>query len=643
MYRNSERSTLLQSCQSKNPIAEESTGTFQLSCGATKKILLVYPVIPRMTYWSFSTALKMVGKKSAFPPLGLTTVAAMLPSSCELRLIDMNVEPLTDDQLEWADAVFVSAMIVQKESFEEVTHRANRVGVPVVAGGPYPSSAYAELPDVDHFVIGEAENTLGPFWEDFCNGRAKRAYARPATDTEFQFLTSFFGDQGDIRLERKRPNMGLTPTPRFDLLNLNKYRSMSVQASRGCPIGCEFCDIWRRYGKKPRCKPTDNMCAELEELYRLKWRGPVFVVDDNFIGDKRRAKEILADVAKWQKRHKYPFPFYTEVTLTLADDDELLHAFREAGFDSVFIGIETPSEESLRETRKHINTKGSVFEKVQKLQHWGMQVSSGFILGFDNDPEDIGDRMIEFIRLLGIPVAMVGLMQALPETDLYDRLKREGRLLSEASGNNTHSFQTNFITKRPMDDVSADYQRILKSVYPSDLSSYFERCAALRNRWNSPKTRGHFRWSDTRAFFYYLATIPFKSYRWSASKYLVQTLLKKPSFFACAVSLAIQGHHFSEITRLAFEAAHIKRFFAETRSAFSQRVTQYVNNTAQSTEVFLTEYSKYREEILAEARRRMKKLNKDVRQTIRREYEDFIREINETYQQIDYGSRTVNS
>jgi len=385
------------------------------------------------------------------------------------------------------------------------------------------------------------------------------------------------------------------------------------------------------------------MCAELDELHRLKWRGPVFVVDDNFIGNKRRAKELLADVAKWQREHGYPFPFYTEVTLTLADDDSLLQAFREAGFDSVFIGIETPSEESLKETRKFINTKGRVIDKVKKLQSWGFQVSSGFILGFDNDPEDIGDRMIEFIRHLGIPVAMVGLMQALPETDLYDRLKREGRLLSESSGNNTHSFQTNFITKRPMADVSRDYQRILKAVYPSNLSSYFERCKVLRNRWNPPKSRGPVRWSEIRALFSYLALIPFKRYRWSATKFLLQTLFRKPAFFVSAISLSIQGHHFSEITRLAFEAARVERFFSEMRTAFSRRVSQYLNNTAQVSEGILAEYAKSREEILAEARRRMRRLNKDVRQTIRREYEDFIREINEKYQQVYYASRTLNS
>ncbi len=586
-----------------------------------------------MTYWSFSTALKMIGKKSAFPPLGLATVAAILPDSCECRLLDLNVEPLTDRDLEWADVVFLSAMIVQKDSFEEVRRRANRLGVPVVAGGPYPSSDYPSLEGIDHFVIGEAEEILPRFWSDFVRGKAKRAYSRPVTQKEVDAILAYFGEDADVELSDERPDINRTPIPRFDLLRMNAYRCMAVQASRGCPVGCEFCDIWRRFGRKPRFKSPEKFLEELDALYRLNWRGVVFVVDDNFIGNCKRAKELLWAVRDWQKSHGYPFLFFTEGTLTIADDDELLQGFRDAGFDMVFVGIETPSRESLRETRKHINNLGSMAEKVEKMQRAGLMVTSGFILGFDNDPDNIADLMIEFIQNLGIPVAMVGLMQALPETDLYDRLESEGRLLGKSTGNNTHCFQTNFRTRRPMEQVSSDYQRILQAIYPSDLKAYFQRCAVLRDRWRLPIRTFRVSWSDIRACLHFLGTIPFRPYRWNAVKFLLETLWRKPSFLVDAISLGIQGHHFRQITFSAFEANRLQQYFIEKRVAFSRTLKQYMDGTAQSKEAILAEFRRFRDETLQDARRKFEKLHKDVRTTVGNEYERFALEINDMYQQ----------
>ncbi|HPA45231.1 MAG TPA: radical SAM protein [bacterium] len=586
-----------------------------------------------MTYWSFSTALKMIGKKSAFPPLGLATIAAMLPDSCECRLLDLNVEPLTDRDLDWADVVFLSAMIVQRESFDEVRKRANQQGVPVVAGGPYPSSDYPALEGIDHFVIGEAEEILPRFWSDFVQGKAKRAYARPVSQREVDAILAHFGNDTDVELCEDRPDINRTPIPRFDLLRMKAYRSMAVQASRGCPIGCEFCDIWRRFGRKPRFKSPEKFLEELESLYRLNWRGVVFVVDDNFIGNRNRAKELLWAMRDWQISHGYPFLFFTEGTLTIADDDELLQGFRDAGFDMVFVGIETPSEESLRETRKHINNLGSMADKVEKMQRTGLMVTSGFILGFDNDPDNIADLMIEFIQNLGIPVAMVGLMQALPETDLHDRLESEGRLLSKASGNNTHCFQTNFQTRRPMEQVSADYQRILQAIYPSDLKAYFQRCAVLRDRWRLPKKAFRIAWSESRAFLYYMATLLFRPYRRSAIKFLLETLWRKPSFLVDAISLGVQGHHFRQITYSAFEADRLQQYFLEKRVAFSRVLRQYMDGTAQSKEAILAEFRRFRDETLQEARRKVEKLHKDAQATIGSEYERFAMEINDMYQQ----------
>lgn len=607
-----------------------------------------------MTYWSFSAALKMLGKKSAFPPLGIATVAAMLPKSCHLRVVDMNVEPLTDEDLQWADTVFLSAMLVQQDSFAEVAQRAKQYSLPVVAGGPYPSTAYREVENIDHFVIGEAETIFNQFWADFSEGKAKRAYASPASESESAALRDYFGEDAVLELQENRPDINAAPIPRYDLLKRDAYRCMSVQASRGCPIGCEFCDIWRRFGKKPRTKESDRLIRELDELRRLKWRGPVFVVDDNFIGNRKRTKELLAAMAEWQKEHNYPFQFFTEGTLTLADDDELLHQFQEAGFDMVFVGIETPSEESLIETRKHINIRGSIAQKVEKIQRSGLQVTSGFIVGFDNDPDDIADRMISFIQNLGIPVAMVGLMQALPETDLYDRLEREGRLRCKASGNNTHAFETNFQTARPMESVSRDYQKILQAIYPLDLSAYFKRCSLLFKRWKKPKYLEHTStvgWGELRAFFSYLAMIPFKSYRWNAARFLVQTLFHRPKLFVTAISLGIQGHHFREITRSAFEAFRLADYFAQKRAAFSrmlaqcgesltqcgESLAQYRDNTARSKEALLAEYRRYYEETLEETRKKMRRVHKEVRETIHGEYECFAREITEMYQQLVYA------
>lgn len=624
---------------------EVSTKLSTLQNTSQKNLLFVYPEIPNLTYWSFSKALRFVSKKSAFPPLGLATVASMLPPSTNIRILDMNVEKLKEKDLEWADTVFLSAMIVQKESFEKISRRCQERGIPVVAGGPYASTAFKELPYVDHFVIGEAENVINRFWKDFTNGETKKAYSRPATQAAYDEQREYFGEDADIELTCHYPDVNETPVPRFDLLKRKKYRSMSVQASRGCPIGCEFCDIWRRFGKKPRTKDPENMLRELDELHRLGWHGAIFVVDDNFIGNRKRARELLGEMARWQKEHGYPFQFFTEGTLTLADDEALLEGFRQAGFDMVFIGIETPSNESLKETHKLINTRGSIPEKVARIQSYGVQVTAGFILGFDNDPDDIREAMIKFIQDLGIPVAMVGLMQALPETDLFDRLAREGRLLSQASGNNTHSFATNFITKRPMKAVTEDYKEILRNTYPLSLSTYFERCKVLRERWNPPKHSSKVHLVDLLALVRYLLLVPFKSYRWSAFKFTVGTLFKKPAFFPIAMSLCMQGHHFREITRYAFEAEHVENFLHEKKAAFAKMVSQCIESTANSRTAFmegyvhhrdeiLKEYCQRRNEILKEARRKMNKLQKDARFIIHEEYERFANEIEDMYQKL---------
>jgi radical SAM superfamily enzyme YgiQ (UPF0313 family) len=391
------------------------------------KTLLVYPEFPD-TFWSFKHALKFIRKRASLPPLGLLTVAAMLPSKWHLRLVDLNVRRLTDRDLAWADVVFVSAMIAQRGPAERLIARCRPAGKTIVAGGPLFTSAHSEFPDVDHFVLNEAELTLPEFLEDFKAGSARRIY----TTTQF----------ADIHL---------SPTPRWELAELNRYASMSVQFSRGCPFDCEFCDVTAKFGHVPRTKTPQQVVAELDSLYRHGWRGPVFFVDDNLIGNKRGLKtELLPALIAWQRhrRRRGVFPFYTEASINLADDPELMAMMADAGFDGVFIGIETPDAGALAECNKRQNQGRDLIADVKRIQRAGLQVQGGFIVGFDTDVPSIFQRQVDFIQKSGIVTAMVGLLNALPDTKLHARLRREGRLVGHTSGNNVDG-TINFLPRMP--------------------------------------------------------------------------------------------------------------------------------------------------------------------------------------------------
>ena len=412
------------------------------------KVLLVNPEFPD-TYWSFRHALPFEGKRSAFPPLGLMTVSALLPKSWERRLIDVNVRKLKSSDIEWADIVFVTAMLVQKDSLYAIVQRCKSRGKRVVMGGPYVTTTVENLPDADHIFRGEAETTLPQFVRDLERGEAKPMYEAP-----------------------ERPPLALTPLADFRLADFKRYSAMSVQYSRGCPFSCEFCDIIEIYGRVPRTKSNQQMIAEFDALLALGWRGTLFVVDDNFIGNKKNVRLLLPALAEWQKRNGYPFMLMTEASVNLADDDELLDHMRDAGFRRVFLGIETPVEESLKEAQKSQN-RGNLIDQVKKIQSYGMEVMAGFIVGFDNDPEDIFQRQIDFIRESAIPLAMVGLLNALPDTQLWRRLEKEGRLLGEASGNNTVC-TLNFVTKMDPKRLIEGYQSIMRTIY--DSREYYQRC-----------------------------------------------------------------------------------------------------------------------------------------------------------------------
>src|SRR5438128_3285936 len=418
------------------------------------KVLLVNPEFPD-TYWSFRHALPFEGKRSAFPPLGLLTVSALLPASWERRLVDLNVRKLKSSDIEWADIVFATAMLVQKDSLRSVVKRCKAAGKRVVIGGPYITTTIEALPEADHIFLGEAETTLPQFVKDLEHGEAKRSYQAP-----------------------EKPPLSITPIPHFHLADLKRYSAMSVQYSRGCPFNCEFCDIIEIYGRVPRTKSNQQMISEFDALRDLGWRGTVFIVDDNFIGNKKNVRQLLPDLAQWQKRNGHPFSLITESSVNLADDGPLLNSMREAGFRRVFLGIETPVEESLKEAQKSQN-RGNLLESVKKIQRHGMEVMAGFIVGFDNDPEDIFERQIDFIRESAIPLAMVGLLTALPDTQLWRRLEKEGRLLGESSGNNTNC-SLNFVPKMDPARLVEGYQSIMRTIYSP--REYYQRALACLTR-----------------------------------------------------------------------------------------------------------------------------------------------------------------
>ncbi|HJZ10694.1 MAG TPA: radical SAM protein, partial [Acidobacteriota bacterium] len=326
------------------------------------KALLVYPEYPP-TYWSFRFAVPFQRRKASYPPLGLLTIASLLPKHWSKKVVDLNVERLEDSDLQWADLVLVSAMIVQKDSAREVIGRCKALGKRVVAGGPFWAKDNREYDEVDHVIVGEAEYLLPQFAEDLEAGCAKKVYSSDQT----------------VQLTD-------TPLPDFNLIHLKNYSSMLVQFSRGCPFNCEFCDIIEIFGRKARCKTNDQFIGELDLLYSKGWRGPVFIVDDNFIGNKTIIRKLLPALIAWQKAHRYPFNFFTEASVNLAREDDMIEMMVEAGFHKVFLGIETPVQESLKLTQKMQNTTMDLLESVRKMQRAGLEVLSGFIVGFDSDP-----------------------------------------------------------------------------------------------------------------------------------------------------------------------------------------------------------------------------------------------------------------
>ncbi|NVN93163.1 MAG: DUF4070 domain-containing protein [Desulfuromonadales bacterium] len=488
------------------------------------KILLVYPRSPD-TFWSFRHALPFIGKKSVFPPLGLLTVAAMLPAFWEMKLIDLNVDQLSDRDILWSDFVFISAMTVQRVSAKDVLARCHDLQVKTVAGGPLFTSCHDEFPLVNHLVLGEAEATLPCFLEDLERNIAQRIY----------FPTG-------------RPDLSLTPLPRWELVDMRKYASMNIQFSRGCPFDCEFCDITQLFGHKVRTKTAVQVIAELEALHVRGWRGGVFFVDDNFIGDKGKLKmEVLPAMTAWMQDNDHPFYFYTEASINLADDAGLLELMVAAGFREVFIGIESPEENALRETGKFHNRGRDLIAAVQSIHRAGLQVQGGFIVGFDSDSPDIFDKQVRFIQESGIVTAMVGVLMALRGTKLYDRLAGEGRIISGSTGNNTDTF-LNYVPLMNPQLLIAGYQNLIKTIYSPDY--FYARLLTFLKVYRPPEISRFLLppWRDIKALLLSMLMLGLvgreRVYYW---KVFLWSLLKKPRIFPLAIAMMIYGFHFRKV------------------------------------------------------------------------------------------------
>ena len=488
-------------------------------------VLLVYPEFPD-TFWSFKHALKFIHKKSSAPPLGLLTIAAMLPKDWQVRLLDVNIRKLKQKDLDWADMAFISAMTIQRDSAKEIIARCKAANVKVIVGGPLFTTEPEDFKQADHFVLNEGEITLPEFLNDLVSSQEKSMYA---TKGYADMLTS--------------------PTPRWDLMNLNDYASMSIQYSRGCPFNCEFCNVTALLGHRMRLKSSQQIITELDSLYKAGWRKGVFFVDDNLIGNKKALKQdLLPALIEWRK-DKEGMTFNTEASINLADDPELMRLMVAAGFNKVFIGIETPDEDNLAECNKKQNLNRDLIADIRRIQHAGMQVQGGFIVGFDHDNPITFQRLIEFIQRSGIVTAMVGILQAPIGTKLYARMEKSGRIIKNMSGDNVDG-STNIIPAMNIDQLKQQYKNLLDHIYSPKI--YYRRVKTFLKEYNLPKVKVHIDfktiWQNALAFIRSVFQLGiFGKERLHYWKLFFWTLFNKPSLFPLAIEFSIYGYHFRKI------------------------------------------------------------------------------------------------
>ncbi len=489
------------------------------------KVLLVNPKCTA-TFWSFKHAMRFASGKAACPPLGLLTIAGMLPREWDLRLVDMNLRKLRDRDIREADLVMVGAMMIQRDSAVEVLARCRKLGRKTVAGGPLFTSNPGDFSGLaDYLVLNEAEITLPPFLEDLRNGRPQGIYA-----------SSDFADLAE------------TPLPRWDLVNPRDYQTLMVQYSRGCPFNCEFCDITNLFGRVPRVKSPGQILHELDALYELGWKGQVFFVDDNFIGNRREVRKVLKELVTWAEARNHPFNFLTEASVNLADDDDLIDLMVRSGFDSVFVGLETPNEESLLECGKKQNCGRNLMDAIKKIQRSGMQVLGGYIVGFDSDDETIFSRQIKFIQESGVVTAMVGLLNAAPNTRLWNRLKSENRLLPGATGDNTDG-TINFIPRMELDVLVEGYRNIVRTIYSP--RRYYQRVSIFLEEYQ-PRRRKRFTARELKGFLkslFFLGVLGNGASQWYYWKMMIKAAIFYRESFAEAMTLMVYGYHFRRVAR----------------------------------------------------------------------------------------------
>jgi radical SAM superfamily enzyme YgiQ (UPF0313 family) len=484
-------------------------------------ILLVEPRTPE-TFWSLRHALRFVGKCAANPPLGLLTVAGMLPRQWSCRLSDLNCSSLRDEDIRWADWVLVSGMEIHRTSVAEIVQRCHALETMVIGGGPLFNSDPENNLEVDHVVVGEAEELAAALVADLESGCPAPIYEAP-----------------------RFPDLSLTPVPRWDLLDLSRYATLSVQSCRGCPFDCEFCDVVALNGHKPRHKSPEQFVAELESLRILGWKGPVFVVDDNFIGDQRRCREILHAIIDWRRQTRARMVFITEASVNMAAHPDLLELMVAAGFKKVFLGLETPSEESLRECRKFQNLKEDPTASVRAIQTAGLEVMGGFIVGFDSDEPDIFQRQFDFIQNAGVVTAMVGLLQALPRSRLYQRLFQEGRLLGGSLGDNTLG-KFNFQTRLDTGFLEENYRKLMQRLY--EPGNYYRRVLTFLAAHRNVGPPERVSWRDLGAVFktFWVMGLMTKGRR-AYWRFLTTALVRHPGQIGLALTMVIMGHHYRRV------------------------------------------------------------------------------------------------
>lgn len=491
------------------------------------RALLVYPQFPK-TFWSYEKILALVDRKVVLPPLGLITVAAILPQEWEFKVVDINVRPVTEEEWKWADITIMSAMIVQKKDLATQIQLAKQHGKLVAVGGPYPTSVPHEslAAGADFLILDEGEITL-PMFVD--------AIARGETSGTFRAA------------EGEKPDVTTTPIPRYDLLELDAYDSMSVQFSRGCPFQCEFCDIIVLYGRKPRTKNPEQILAELDRLYELGWRRTVFMVDDNFIGNKRNVKLLLQELKVWQKEHGYPFRLDTEASVDLAQDEELLELMVDCNFAAVFIGIETPDEASLAMTKKFQNTRGSLADAIETITKAGLRPMAGFIIGFDGEQTGAGDRIVQFVEAAAIPTTTFAMLQALPNTALWHRLEKEGRMRN-GDGNINQTTLMNFAPTRPIAEIAREYVDAFWRIY--DRKSFLDRTYRCFLKLGAPRGKAAFKFPeliDLRALSIIIWRQGFvHETRWMFWHHLIGILRHNPAVFDHYIAVCAHNEHFNE-------------------------------------------------------------------------------------------------